>query len=72
MDYANRITQGCHLVWFLLLVVGLGSTYFHATLTLAGQLLDEIGILWLLMAVVAYWLPKKYLPLYCKQHPYVY
>ncbi|ELU04509.1 hypothetical protein CAPTEDRAFT_151749, partial [Capitella teleta] len=61
--YARQISWGCHVVWFFLLVIGAGSTYFHASLSLAGQLLDEFGILWIFNAALAIWIPKAYLPL---------
>ncbi|CAF3589271.1 unnamed protein product, partial [Rotaria sp. Silwood2] len=60
--YSKRVANGITLLWILLIVIGIGSVYFHATLSLAGQLLDEIGILWVLMAGYALFLPSMQLP----------
>lgn len=36
--------------------------YFHMTLSLLGQLLDEIAILWLLASSYSIWMPRCYFP----------
>jgi len=61
--YARHCGPGIHLIWFLLIIVGASSAYFHATLSLLGQLLDEIAILWVIMAGFALWYPKQAFPL---------
>src|SRR6218665_814070 len=54
-------------VWILTMVIGISSAYFHATLSLAGQLLDEFGILWVIGAGIAFWTPRTLLPKYFQQ-----
>jgi len=61
-NYAKYQGQGIHVIWVLLIVVGVCSAYFHATLSLLGQLLDEIAILWVIMAGFAMWFPKQAFP----------
>lgn len=62
-QYARQVTYGIHLVWGLLIIVGVTSAYFHATLSMVGQILDELSILWVMLAGVVLWVPKKMLPL---------
>ncbi|KAJ2948112.1 hypothetical protein O0L34_g9910 [Tuta absoluta] len=60
--YSKFVTPGINVMWVLLMVVGLSSAYFHATLSLVGQLLDELAILWVFMAGFAMFTPKKFFP----------
>lgn len=61
-DYGHFINPAIHVIWVLLIVVGLSSAYFHATLSLIGQLLDELAILWVVAAAFALFFPKKFFP----------
>ncbi|XP_065356993.1 alkaline ceramidase isoform X2 [Calliphora vicina] len=67
-EYGRFVTQGIHVLWALLIIVGLSSMYFHATLSLIGQLLDELAILWVFMAAYSLFCPKKYFPRFCKSN----
>ena len=39
VDYGRRVTYGIHVIWIMLIVVGLGSVYFHATLSMVKKIL---------------------------------
>jgi len=61
-SYSKRVANGITILWILIIIIGIGSVYFHATLSLAGQLMDEIFILWVLMAAYALFIPSIYFP----------
>lgn len=61
-SYARNVSRGVHAVWVLFVVIGLSSAYFHATLSLLGQLLDELSILWVLMLSYTLFTPSQYRP----------
>jgi hypothetical protein len=44
-----RVEPRLYLLWVLMCAAGLGSAYFHATLSLAGQILDEMSVIWLIL-----------------------
>ncbi|XP_005190894.1 alkaline ceramidase [Musca domestica] len=67
-EYGRFVTKGIHLLWALLIIVGLSSMYFHATLSLIGQLLDELAILWVFMAAYSLFCPKRYFPRFCRNN----
>ncbi|CAJ0941936.1 unnamed protein product, partial [Mesorhabditis belari] len=64
--YIRKVNSG--VVWpnLLLAFNGIASTYYHATLNLFGQLVDELSILWILnIFLVVYipvmqWFPEKH------------
>ncbi|XP_043911340.1 alkaline ceramidase 1 [Protopterus annectens] len=64
--YAQERTQAVHLVWILIMVVGIFSAYYHMTLSYLGQLLDEIAILWVLAVGYALWFPQIHFPAFIK------
>ena len=60
-QYSEVMEMPINHVWALLMVVGLGSVYFHSTLSLIGQLVDEIAILWVIMCSWSLFLPSTFI-----------
>jgi alkaline ceramidase len=58
-SYSLHVTSDVDILWLLLILVGIGSGYFHATLSLSGQLVDELAILWVLMAALSAAIPDR-------------
>ena len=70
-QYAKQAeTRAIYVIWMLLIAVGLSSAYFHATLSFAGQMLDELAILWLICAGFSLWVPARYLSRFVKMNRY--
>jgi len=59
--YSNllRYEPNLWMVWLLMSIVGFGSMYFHATLSLAGQVLDELPISLLVFYSLVFLRPLK-------------
>lgn len=36
-SYSKRAANGIRILWVFLIVIGIGSVYFHATLSLVGS-----------------------------------
>lgn len=60
--YAKERNLAIHLLWIMMIFVGLFSLYFHMTLSFVGQMLDELSILWALAVGYAIWFPRRHYP----------
>ncbi|KAL4634761.1 alkaline ceramidase 1 isoform X1 [Arapaima gigas] len=67
--YARERNLAVHLVWFMMIFVGLFSAYFHMTLSFVGQMLDELSILWVLAIGYSLWFPRRRFPSFVKDRP---
>ncbi|XP_062250808.1 alkaline ceramidase 1 [Platichthys flesus] len=65
--YAKERNLAIHLVWIMMIFVGLFSWYFHMTLSFVGQMLDELSIVWALAAAYSVWFPRKMFPSFIKE-----
>ncbi|XP_060088634.1 alkaline ceramidase 1 [Heteronotia binoei] len=50
----------------LVAMIGISSIYFHMTLSYAGQMLDELSILWTIGLSYACWFPTNHYPPFIK------
>ncbi|KAH7722969.1 Alkaline ceramidase [Aphelenchoides avenae] len=67
--YITEVNWLIFLPHLLLTINGLASSYYHATINLFGQLVDELSILWLInICVVAYLPTMKWYPAVFRQH----
>uniref|UniRef100_A0A915IHN2 Alkaline ceramidase n=1 Tax=Romanomermis culicivorax TaxID=13658 RepID=A0A915IHN2_ROMCU len=57
-SYFNHVTPSAKWAFVVYVFVGLSSAYYHATLSLFGQLLDELGILYVLVVGHMVWFPS--------------
>ncbi|RXN34529.1 alkaline ceramidase 1 [Labeo rohita] len=64
--YAKERNLAVHLVWIMMVFVGLFSMYFHMTLSFMGQMLDELSILWVLAIGYSLWFPRRHFPSFIK------
>uniref|UniRef100_A0A8C1NS56 Alkaline ceramidase n=2 Tax=Cyprinus carpio TaxID=7962 RepID=A0A8C1NS56_CYPCA len=64
--YAKERNLAVHLVWIMMVFVGLFSLYFHMTLSFMGQMLDELSILWVLAIGYSLWFPRRHFPSFIK------
>ena len=65
-SYTKYISNGAYIQLFFLIFIGVSSVYFHATLSLMGQLLDEVAIIWSLCLGYASFMPDRMRPRFYK------
>lgn len=63
-SYTRLVCSGVCFQMCIMTVIGLSSMYVHATLSLLGQLFDEVGIVWALFFGYAGLMPKQHRPRY--------
>ncbi|KAF2357916.1 Ceramidase [Trinorchestia longiramus] len=61
-SYAQYASIGAYVQFACIFLVGASSAYFHASLSFLGQMLDELGILWLLCLSYSFFTPNRYRP----------
>ena len=59
-SYLQYVSVGPHITLYLMSLTGLGSLYFHCTLSFMGQFLDEIAQLWACLIAYAFFYPARY------------
>lgn len=64
--YARERNLAVHLVWVMMIFVGVFSAYFHMTLSFMGQMLDELSILWVQALGYSLWFPRRLFPSFVK------
>ncbi|KAM6168064.1 alkaline ceramidase 1 [Erethizon dorsatum] len=64
--YIQKRTCYIYCTMVLFVFTGIFSMYFHATLSLLGQLLDEVAILWVLATSYSIWMPRCYFPTFVR------
>ena len=57
--YLNKFEPQIYLIWAMMFVVGVGSVYFHGTLSIAGQISDEVPIVILVVLALMMSRPRK-------------
>jgi alkaline ceramidase len=65
-EYSTRVSSQPNIIWCLVIIVGLGSIYFHGTLSRMGQLLDEVTISWVVHGTFALLIPRNMIPVSLK------
>jgi hypothetical protein len=48
----HKLEPNLYLVWILIILVGLGSVWFHGSLSVAGQISDEVPIVTLILVII--------------------
>ncbi|KAF2357921.1 Ceramidase, partial [Trinorchestia longiramus] len=61
-SFTMKVSLGPKIFLWIMALTGLASTYFHWTLSLLGQFLDEVLIIWNLCVAYNFFLPNKYRP----------
>uniref|UniRef100_A0A0N5BP23 Alkaline ceramidase n=1 Tax=Strongyloides papillosus TaxID=174720 RepID=A0A0N5BP23_STREA len=72
--YIKNVNHKIFWPHLVLTINGIASTYYHATINLFGQLVDELSLVWLLMVCIISYIPimkcfpdkwHKYIPTIC-------
>ena len=61
-SYLQYVSVGPHVLFYMMSCVGLGSIYFHGTLSLLGQFIDEISLMWCFLSTYIFLFPTRMLP----------
>ena len=66
INYTRHISFGVNFMLYLFISVGISSAYFHATLSLFGQWLDEVGIIIAICCGYSFFTPNNIRPRFFK------